>query len=1152
MLALLACARRGLSRDRLIGYLWAETDGEKARRLLSESLYILRKELGEDAILVAGDELRLNATVVQCDVVAFDDAIAGGDFALAASLYAGPFLDGFYVSDAAELERWIEIERGRLGRDYRRAVEKLAEAAIAEGRHDDAVTCWRRLTEQDPFSGRFALGLMQSLDAAGHRADALKHARVHATLLREELDADPDPDVVALAERIRESPEPAKMADTQVQPVHLPLLPDPPARPDPEPQLAKSAGIGNGELSDSGTVTFLFSDIEGSTALLRRLGPRYAELLANHHAIIREAVRQSHGRELDTAGDGFFIAFPRARDAITAAVRIQRRIFASDWPDGLSVRVRVGLHTGEPALTLTGYIGMDVHRASRICSAARGGQIVMSSTTRELVAGDIPAGLGLRDLGLQALKDIDEPEHLYELVFQDAVVAPVAPPAPGLVESTRAAGGAPARAPASFLRGSGHGSSTAARPRRGMAYFVLALAVIGTSLVIWRFRSTTQLVAYRGPIAATRTVAILPATVHGDPELEYLGKGIVSWLTAQLDGAGDIRPIDSHALLAFVGDRSPDPPLARSVSRRFDARYYVLTDIIRGGPDHIRINATVYDRDSTMSSPGIATTVPYVEGSPASVPELLRDLTTNLLVVLLGESSTDLDRIALRTSASFDAVKEWLLGQQEFLAARYGAAAEAYQRAVDIDSTFGLAYYRLSMAREWNLQFQPAHTAADNAMRHIEGLSARQRTQIFAWNDLMNGDAAAAIAKYEGLTSASPDDVEAWYGLGEAFAHFNTVGGSSVGEAIAPFRHVLDLMPNYGDARLHLLEYAAADRDSIAFDSLLVQIDRTSDQWFAWQAVRAFGWDDAAEQTRVVGAVRGRHVTEIGTAAVRVAAHLHEFDGARRLAALLDERGTSSADWRAAGRILTAQLHFAAGAFGAAATVLAAVDPDEPDWTAELRGLFALPAFTGLSRDELAVTRESIVQWTPGQREARFSPLLTHVYAHGFLRPYLLGMLSIRLNDEDAARRYLTELQRKTAGPEGRTIKDLLDTSLRAHLLALAGQPQPAINLLRNVERHGWIEQVGFSPFYSRAYDRLVLAELLRLDGQDEEALSWYRSLTEGYEVLFVAPAHYRMAQIYQRLDQPDSAQLHRREYERLWAGADPALVNGLAASDRW
>jgi class 3 adenylate cyclase len=164
----------------------------------------------------------------------------------------------------------------------------------------------------------------------------------------------------------------------------------------------------------SGTVTFLFSDIEGSTRLLQQLGGRWPELVRAHNSIMREAFANSGGREVDRQGDAFFAVFPRARNALAAAATIQRELGECEWPDDVDVRVRMGVHTGEPAVGDEGYLGLDVVRAARICSLARGGQVLVSETTRALVRGELD-GLSLQDVGEHRLKDIDEPERLFQL-----------------------------------------------------------------------------------------------------------------------------------------------------------------------------------------------------------------------------------------------------------------------------------------------------------------------------------------------------------------------------------------------------------------------------------------------------------------------------------------------------------------------------------------------------------------------------------------------------------------------------------------------------------------------------------------------------------------------------------------------------------------
>ena len=149
----------------------------------------------------------------------------------------------------------------------------------------------------------------------------------------------------------------------------------------------------------TGTATFLFSDIEGSTQLLKQLGQRYKEVLADHKRLLQKAFEESSGLEIDTQGDAFFVVFNRAKDAVASALAAQRALAAHAWPDGLPYGVPTGMHTAEPSVTADGYVGLGVHRAARICSAGHGGQVLLSQSTQAVLADEVLSGIRLRDLG---------------------------------------------------------------------------------------------------------------------------------------------------------------------------------------------------------------------------------------------------------------------------------------------------------------------------------------------------------------------------------------------------------------------------------------------------------------------------------------------------------------------------------------------------------------------------------------------------------------------------------------------------------------------------------------------------------------------------------------------------------------------------------
>ena len=207
LLALLALSPgQRLTRDRLIATLWPERDGDGGRNLLKVATYVLREALTETALLTEGDSVRLNTDVVRVDVVEFEAALQRGDHDAAASIYAGPLLDGFFLNEAAEFEHWVDRERQRLASLYGETLESLAQAAEAAGDFQGSVECWKKRAALDPYDSRVAVQLMKALDASGNRAGAVQHATIHQRLIEQELGVTSAPEIAALADRLRREP----------------------------------------------------------------------------------------------------------------------------------------------------------------------------------------------------------------------------------------------------------------------------------------------------------------------------------------------------------------------------------------------------------------------------------------------------------------------------------------------------------------------------------------------------------------------------------------------------------------------------------------------------------------------------------------------------------------------------------------------------------------------------------------------------------------------------------------------------------------------------------------------------------------------------------------------------------------------------------
>jgi DNA-binding SARP family transcriptional activator/TolB-like protein len=211
-LALLAVlgrsAPRALSREKLIAWFWPDADEERGRRSLNQALYALRSELGSEEVLIGQRDLRLNLDLVSSDAADFETAMESGNFEEAASLYRGPFLDGFHLPSAPEFEQWVEDERRSMAHRYGEALETLATALERKGDHAGAVTWWRRAANADPSSARVAIKLMRALAASGDRTGAIRHATIYATIVEQQFDMPVDGAVTALADELRSTPAP--------------------------------------------------------------------------------------------------------------------------------------------------------------------------------------------------------------------------------------------------------------------------------------------------------------------------------------------------------------------------------------------------------------------------------------------------------------------------------------------------------------------------------------------------------------------------------------------------------------------------------------------------------------------------------------------------------------------------------------------------------------------------------------------------------------------------------------------------------------------------------------------------------------------------------------------------------------------------------
>ena len=340
LLALLSLARDGtLSRDKLVGYLWPELDAERARHNLAVAVHALRAALGDDAIATGGDDVRLDRRVVVCDASEFESALDRGDIDRACALYTDPLLDGVHLGgDAPEFDRWADRERARLADRYALALEQLAEQRTGRGELKEAVEAWRRRVALDPYSERAALGLMRALERAGDRAGAIQHARIHTTLLREDLESDPDPEVTAFAERLRSAPQAMAAAARPEE-----------ARARPPGAIEERYAVGRA--TDEGRVvtTYEARDLRtGGDVHLHVLNPSVIGIarLDQVLRVLQRVAALEHPHVLSptdygAAGDALYYATPR-----TGGMSLRERL-ARESPLPIEEAQRIALHIAE-------------------------------------------------------------------------------------------------------------------------------------------------------------------------------------------------------------------------------------------------------------------------------------------------------------------------------------------------------------------------------------------------------------------------------------------------------------------------------------------------------------------------------------------------------------------------------------------------------------------------------------------------------------------------------------------------------------------------------------------------------------------------------------------------------------------------------------
>ena len=668
----------------------------------------------------------------------------------------------------------------------------------------------------------------------------------------------------------------------------------------------------------------------------------------------------------------------------------------------------------------------------------------------------------------------------------------------------------------------------------GAVALILLVVIVGSYFAL---RPSDQ----QETVASENVIAVFPFVVRGAPDLEYLGEGMVDLITEKLDGVGDVRALDPRAVLSLINKKSidvSDPEAASGVARQLGAGRYVSGNLLKVGTQ-IRLAAYLADSNNPMQ--------PVEEAAAEGSPDDLFDVIDNLVVDLVGGFITGanvrLQKLAVASSSSIEATKEYLNGERLLRNGQYREAAAAYDRAVGIDSTFALAYYRKSIAADW-IDAPDIRTLADRAVQFADRLSDRDLSLLKALQHRRHGRVLESEAAYLDHLHTYPDEIEALAQLGEIYFHENPRVGRSMTDARVPFEHLVELEEGNLIAQIHLARIDALEGDvGKLVDRVEILNRKTQDSERAVEvnALYAYAIEDSSRQSQILDDLANGPWFYTFYAVHNVARYVRDVHGAYEL---LEARPSDAPLLM----ILIPQLKVAQGKlseyreFTGSNTFTQNASWDVLEAFIETSGLVE-PSATGLR-----ALRDRIRNLEPAEMRAT-----SFVRAHDditdrfleFEKDFNVGILSVWMDEQDVAQEMLTRLRQAEDFPGLGTIRDDAARSLHAEMLWREGDSEAALEQLRQIKYH-IPHAATVRAFADGTRSRFLRAELEYKIGDLETAKNFFVGLDESWSPLDM---FYR-AEVYQRLGEIAEREARMQDAIRYysllidqWRECDPELI---------